>query len=166
MNENLYLDDHRREFYSSALDLIRSCDSEFWSLDRDLDEYIDRINRNSNVRTMYSRNGSAHMNDLLGSYLTICYSENLEPNILNSLVPALKSKFLELEELELGELEFEYTLNEPYKQDSDKDVHPYLKYINHADYWNVYHIRFELRSYFSDHHKFFWDYLSSKLSKL
>lgn len=161
MSDDFYLNDERREFYSNALDLIRSCDSEFWDLDLDLEKYIDSINENSNIRTMYSRNGSAHMNDILGSYLTICYSEQLEQLILNNLIPTLETKFSELEDSE-----FEFTRKHPRKQVPAENVNPYLKYIDHADYWNVYHIKFEFRSYFSNNHKLFWEQLAKGLNTL
>lgn len=156
-----YLNDTNRSYYSDALELIRNCKDEFWNLDPKLGEYIDRINENWNIRTMYSRNGGIKMDSALGSYLTICYSENLEEKILTYVIPNMISRFSEIEDCE-----FDYSREEPRQQEPYEGVNPYLKYIDHSEYWNVYHIKFELKSYFYKHHDTFWKELTEELIKV
>jgi hypothetical protein len=110
---------------------------------------------------MYSRNGSVHVDDFRGSYLTICYTELLEQQLLIELIPKMTAKLSDLEDCE-----FTFAKVDPREQESDKDVAPYLKFIDHKDYWNINHICFELHSPFKNHHELFWDQLTDELSEI
>src|SRR5687768_7175502 len=94
--DDFYLNDTTRKFYLDALEHIRNCGHEVWGLDAGLGEYLDRINSSPNVRTMYSkRDDGTSFGHRKDSYLTICYTIEVEPKILVDIESKLKAIFPE-----------------------------------------------------------------------
>lgn len=158
--EDFYLNDQRREFYTKALQLIGNCKNDFWDLDDSISEHLNIINNTPNVRTMYSRRGWNRSGIGLESYLTICYTQTIESQLINDIVPILRVRFLNLKYCE-----FKFYVERPRIQ-NEGEVAPYLEYIAHRDYWNVHHLKLELKGGFNDSHDLFWNMLTELLCKL
>lgn len=156
-----YLNDSNREFYDKAVALIKTCTDDFWPLDDGLEEHIDLINLSQNVRTMYSRRGKNRSGDGLESYLDICYVKETESQIRNLVESVLQSTFAGKHNCK-----FEFQYKSPRVQIPNEKAPECLKYIEDANYWNIHHIRFELKGGFQDDHTLFWTILSGSLSKL
>jgi hypothetical protein len=156
-----YLDEAKRKFYDKALAHIRACGDKFWDLDDNLDNHIDNINRNDNVRTMYSRRGKNRTGFGLESYLTICYTQEIENKIKDEFVPRLNSYFADNKQCS-----FVTYYNPPRVDIDNEEAAEFLKYIEHPDYWNILNLKLELKGGNSEEHDKFWNLLSGTLSKL
>jgi len=155
--DDLYLDDTKRKFYSVALAHIKNCDHKDWDLDEGLVGYIDKINLNPKIRTMYSKRGR-----LLGygqhSYLVICYIKDAESTLKNEVEPALRLQFR-------SNL-YAFSINPEFPRiDSETaGADPCLKYIADPSYWNIHRIRYQLKGGGNDDHDRFWNQLKELLS--
>jgi hypothetical protein len=159
--EDFYLNDEKRKFYDDALAHVRNCDDDFWNLDEALDKHVDVINTNSHVRTMYSRKGRNRLGPGLESYLTICFTKNVEEKIKDEIEVDLKNSFSDKPNCTI------VVYHEPPRVEVDDDeAAPYLKYIVDPEYWNVHHIKFEIKGGNSAEHDMFWTILSRKLSEM
>jgi hypothetical protein len=145
-----------------ALQLIRECDNDFWDLDEGLDKHIDQMNSSDSVRTMYSKRGESQFDIGLASYLTICYIKNVEELIHNNICDELTKKFAFRH---LCKLEIEFK-SPQIENDTSDTAAPYLKYISGGQYWNIYHVKFQLEGGSSADHNEFWSVLTESLSRL
>ena len=153
-----YLNSEKRDYYSNAWELARNCEDESLRPD-DVEEYIDRINLNGNVCTMLSKKGVIGSDN--NSYLTICYTKDVESKINKEITPRLEKVFMNT-----YLRTFRIHKQRPQIVAEDKGAHPCLRYINDANYWNVHNIKFELNGGSLSDHETFWTILSNELSAL
>ncbi|WP_157663344.1 hypothetical protein [Polaribacter sp. SA4-12] len=139
--------------------MIRACPNDFWDLDNGIDKYIDLINSNNDIRTMYSFKGNNKFGFGQMSYLIFCYTKSFEKQVLNVIIPKMKNEFGSMEYAELN-----VYIEKPKLQKKEKDVAPYLRFINHPDYWNINHIKIELMDGNSYEHENLWKVLTKSLT--
>ena len=110
---------------------------------------------------MYSRKGRNRSGFGLESYLKICYTKDVEVQIRTEIEPNMKVAFGSKPSCELV-----IYYNSPRIQVENKEAASFLKYIEDVNYWNIFHIKFELKGGYADEHDNFWTILSESLSKL
>jgi len=159
--EDYYLNDEKRKFYDDALAQIRDCEDDFWNLDETLGKYVDAINANPRVRTMYSRRGRNLLGPGLTSYLTICFSMTVEAKIINEIEVDLKNIFRDKPNCTII-----VHHKRPRVDVDNAEAAPYLRYIVDPEYWNIHHITFEICGGNSVEHDLFWTMLSSRLTEV
>lgn len=157
--DDLYLDETKRKFYSDALTHIKNCNNEFWKLNERLVGYLDRVNINPKIRTMYS------MRDrVLGygqqSYLVICYTQDAESKLKNEVEPTLRQAF------ESYLFELTITPEYPRIENNTTGTDPCLKYIADPNYWNIHRFRYQLRGGGNEDHDRFWNQLTELLTRV
>jgi len=157
------LNDASRKYYDQAFDHILNCDENFWKVDGGLTDNILLINSNNHIRTMYSKRGMDPVSTIKPlSYLEFCYSEQSKQKLIDNILPELSQKFNTN-----PRCSFLYSLERPkIKENEENDVHPCLKYISDPMYWNINHIRVELKGGNINMHSEFWDDLTQLLSQI
>jgi hypothetical protein len=152
---NFYLTAGKKIYYLDALNYIKDCPDKSWRLDDDVEEWLNMINLNQHVCSMYSKRGKNKIGTGMESYLILCYTKHAEIFVTKELPHSLRTLY-QNERF----CEFNSTITQAYLQNEDENVEAYLKYINDKEYWNVNHVRLQLLGGHPDKHKLFWIRLS------
>ncbi|TAI48991.1 hypothetical protein [Flagellimonas allohymeniacidonis] len=158
-----YLDIGLKKYYDRAYQEVKTSGNVFWSLDEGLAPFLEEINSNEHIQTIYSKRGPYMGGFKLYSYVAIAYSQKVELSLFRNVIPIFISKYNELRD---GECIYEY--RKPYKrEDKEKDVEVLdLMCIKDPNYFNVHHIRLELKGIGHNTHNEFWVDLAKYLSEI
>lgn len=98
----------------------------------------------------------------LESYIVFSYTQKVEMELFRKIIPSIINKYNQIHESVCN-----YRYSEPYLR-KDKNVQGSLKLkcVNDAEYFNVHHIRIELKKGANKVHQEFWKELRSMLSAL
>ena len=117
-------------------------DHDFWSIESGITTHLNKINRNSNVQTLYSKCAKNCKNLSEESYLIIAYTRQVELRIFRKIIPYFIFNYNDSYSI------CHYTFNEPYMREGN-DLHPEvlnLSCVDDPSYFNINHIRIELKN--------------------
>jgi len=159
---DLYLTDKSKRYYLEALEEVKNCKDDFWDLDEEIEGFLETINKNPLVQTIYSKYNSTGFTK--ESYLKFAYSKEVELKLFRTLIPELlichsdNKNFAELL----------YTFSFPDKRDGvlEKDSRLKLRCVDDPDYFYINNIRVAFNSDHKEEHINFWKDISKKLSEI
>src|SRR5690606_22240948 len=91
--KNKYLTSTLKSKYLLDFDKLLQETDGFWGIENEfLKEKLIRINRSSNIQTLYSKYGNKHPSDWI-SYLQFAYTKKVEPTLFKVVIPGLLYNF-------------------------------------------------------------------------
>jgi len=154
-----YLNKEDRILYTEALKHVQS----LGNLDEGVKEHLFSINKNENIRTMYSKRGKLNKGSVYNhSYLHICYSKEVEDLLESKLKPLLIDRY---HQKEYRSTKLNFLPGTPHRC-GDEDGGPEWEYVRTPGYWDIKYFNIELVMGTDDLHESFWNELSQELSKI
>lgn len=77
---NIYLNPERKKYYLQQLDIAKNIKDGYWDLDDGLELILNKINQNSEIQTILSRNPHGSLQEGI-SYLHLAYSQKIEEKL-------------------------------------------------------------------------------------
>ncbi|MBL7909644.1 MAG: hypothetical protein JNJ41_01150 [Bacteroidia bacterium] len=136
---------------------------QFWPLDEGLPEILTDINKNPKVQTLYSKKCQCVNWGDEDSYFEFCYSQDLELNIFQSIIPNLIYEFNADTKSRLGYLFQHPKLNPNFHADKPKKG---IGCIDDVNYFNVNNIKIILHSTDKQTHDDFWTKIQKTFGQL
>lgn len=159
---DLYLTPETKEYYLNALKEVENSEHDFWKVEKGISTYLKKINENKNIQTLYSK-GAGNCQDLSSeSYLIIAYSKKVELRIFRELLPYFIYYYND------HESSCFYSFNGPGTKENNYEEARSLKLkcVDDPNYFNINHIRIELKEGSLNLHQEFWIELTEKLTEL
>ena len=159
----MYLSSKLKEYYLQAFSEVKNSDNEFWDLDNGIVDYLNSINKNENIQTLYSKYGNHLGGFNPESYLVFAYSKKVELKLFREIIPNLIFNYNTRHESICR-----YSFNEPRMREdkNDKGGILKLKCVNDPQYFNINNIRITLEDGNNKIHDRFWQDLNDALSKI
>lgn len=160
--KKILLNDNLKIYYSESLEESIESDNEFWDLDEGIKNHLISINNSKNVRTIYSKKGKDLANFRFESYLRIGYTEKIEQELFNKIIPLFFNKY------NLSTSEFSLEVIEPHKQSERTKTKENngMRCITDSNYFNITQLMFKLKSKNNNIQDEFWNELNNTLSVL
>lgn len=158
-----YLNENLKSYYENAYEEVKATTNEFWKIDKGLAPFLEQINSNANIQSIYSKQSCYLGGYKLQSYLAIAYVRKVELTLFRKTIPFFISKYNSIRDFECT-----YEYRKPYKREDkhySKDVID-LSCVKDVDYFNINHIRLELVGIGPDEHEEFWHDLTKHMSSL
>lgn len=161
--EDIYLTRNLKEYYMVDFDSnVLTSSDEFWALDNGLKDLLIQINKNIHVQTLYSKKRQfGGMLDMLGSYIQIAYTGDVELKIFREIIPYFLVCYNTKDQSK-----FNYMFLPPVVSSDDNLNELDLGCLTDINYFNINSIRFELESDDKEIHDKFWVDLGTKLADL
>ena len=155
--KQIYLTKELKDFYLKDFEQSLTTDDDFWKIEKSIKDYLININKNNRLQTLYSKNGQNNFfND---SYLTFCYTSDLEQMLLKVCIPKILSKFNNLSK-SCCFYEFSYPRkNENYNPDRSLG----FSCTDNENHFKINHIKIILKSRDKKIHSDFWICLTEEL---
>lgn len=161
---NIYLTEKRKSFYMNDFKNLLDCKLEFWEVDKDIKNFLIKMNENISIQTLYSKirkRSNPDDNDL--SYLKFCYLSPVELKIYRNIIPDLNIDYNINQESAFYYEFFPPQENCNYEVDSDKIG---LRCVDDKYFFYINHIGLYLKSLNTDIHLDYWKDITEKLSEL
>lgn len=158
--KELYLTNKIKEFHKGDFEQSLTSDVDFWKIEDSLVNYLIKINSNSAIQTLYSKNWNGDI--FTKSYLTFCYKVELEQRLFKEFIPMILSRFNEFNKCSCI-----YIFN--YPRDNE-NYNPERKLgfscTDNKDHFRINHIKLEFKSRDKNKHIEFWENVADGLSKI
>ena len=159
----MYLTKNSKKYYADALNEVEKFDDIYWGLDLHSKPFIEEINKNLMIQTIYSTFAKRSNGMDLQSYLTISFSHEVELLIYRAILPDIIYYFNNKGN-QYSTCHYSYNKPTIYKHLIGKDVE--LKCRDDANYFNIHNIRISLNGGNLELHQEFWQNLSNSFKKL
>jgi hypothetical protein len=160
MSNEKYLTEELKVKYQRDIENIKNIEDEYWALDKDIREYIDAINSNQFIQTIYSK--IYPKNNNIGkdpaSYLEIAFKKEFNKK-LNIILSEIKSNLIS-DDVEIN-ISLEIPQDNPNYNPKSKVK---IGCIIDSDYFRVFHYRIQLISNNTEIHETLFKLLANKLS--
>ncbi len=154
--ENKYLTEDLNHFYTEAFNHIKNCPDTFWKLNTELLPYLELINQNPYIKTLFSKGFNQHNTPI--SFIEFAYTKPIEQHIEKELIPQLTKLFNNTNGNVLS-ITKKAPIEHKFKAKNEQ-----LKYIFSKNYLNLWHYHIELNSLQKTEHDKFWSVISNLLS--
>jgi len=105
-----------KSYYQEAFEEVKNSSVNFWKLDDGIEQYLEVINRNSRLQSIYSKKGKYLSDFSLESYIALAYTPVMELVLLREVIP----RFIENYNI-LNESICNYRYSEPYTREGIND---------------------------------------------
>lgn len=89
----MYLTKILKKYYLDDLNAIKKSTCSFWKINGAILRYIDKINNNESIQTIYSKYPEKGDGYLLESYIYFAYTEDVESAIFKEFLPYVIREF-------------------------------------------------------------------------
>ena len=156
----IYLNEELKLYYSDSTEK----EIALMNIPIELHQPLRSINNSENIRTLFSQKAQKKYGiGQLYSYLNIAYTLQIESTLLEEIIPALENEYRLKREIE-----FKYSIIQPYKQEI-REITEHNKgseWLTNPEYFFINQIKFELQKGDAQDHDKFWEGLTKRLSKL
>ena len=139
---------------------------ESWKLDEGVLEYLQTINKNSLIQTLYSKKYSVGkpVNNDYESYLMFSYAEELEDKLFKVFLSQTTSAFSYNDD---SKCYFTFTYPEIEEgEEEENDTRVNIGCVRNGNYFNVNRIWVHFVDYDPNNHIRFWEFISKELGEL
>ncbi|WP_347922625.1 hypothetical protein [Pontimicrobium sp. SW4] len=154
-----YLNDYLKKYYTDSLEeeIVLN------KIDKGIIAHLRLIGNNESIRPIFSKKNKDSIDRYNHSYLSIAYESNIEKKLLTVVKPYFLSKYNSGRNYECNCIEIKPYIKE---ERAITEENRGSKWQIDSDYFNVNHIRIDLKKGTNELHNQFWMELSTMLSDL